>query len=137
MFPHKGRSGQDGIDGAALVNPHFEIGPFKDFCQTFETSTYVYDEVGNLVSQTDTQGRITLMEHDALGQLAKRTRPLGLAETFAYDPNGNRVTHTDFNSNTTTFAYDSDDRLTEKMSWRSTSGPSLSLTTCPCQPTTL
>ncbi len=77
-------------------------------------TTYVYDEAGNLMQQTDAEGRVTKFEYDAVGRRTKRTLPNGQVETFVYDDLGQMTSHLDFNAKTTTFAYDSLGRLTTK-----------------------
>ena len=77
-------------------------------------TTYLYDEVGNRISQTDANGHVTRFEYDHLGRLTKRILPLGMIETFAYDAASNRVRKTDFNGDTITYTYDSSNRLTGK-----------------------
>ena len=78
-----------------------------------ETS-YVYDAVGNKISQSDPNGHTTSWTYDALDRVESRTLPGGQTEFFTYDANGNMLTQTDFNGNTSTCIYDEKNRLLEK-----------------------
>ena len=75
---------------------------------------YTYDEVGNLIAQTNAEGRTTRYQYDSLGRRIKRFLPDGEVESMTYYDNGNLEAKTDFNGYTTTYLYDSLDRLIEK-----------------------
>jgi RHS repeat-associated protein len=74
---------------------------------------YIFDEVGDQLTQQDAQGRVTRFEYDELGRRTKRSLPLSNghnSEIMTYDPNGNLLTKTDFNGETITFSYDANNR---------------------------
>ena len=75
-------------------------------------TAYTYDELGNKLSQTDAEGRITRWSFDAAGRPLTRTLPDGQTEAFSYDLGGNLTRHVDFNGEATQYAYDSLGRLT-------------------------
>ena len=85
----------------------------SDPAKVLETR-YTYDEVGNLIAQTDAESHTTRYQYDSLGRRIKRILPEGEVETMTYYDNGNLATRTDFNGYTTTYLYDSLDRLVEK-----------------------
>jgi len=70
------------------------------------TTRYAYDEVGNKISQTDAEGRITRWEFDVMGRETARVLPEGQRETKQYNAAGELVAHTDFNGRTTRYTYD-------------------------------
>lgn len=78
------------------------------------TTTYAYDEVGNLLTQKQ-QGKDnpTRFEHDAFGRIQKKTLPGGEFETRSYDEVGNLVSRTDFDDKITRYSYDNLNRLIE------------------------
>ena len=72
-----------------------------------DTVTNTYDEVGNLVSLTDPNGRITTYTYDPkVNLLLSETDPLGKTTTYTYYNNGKLKTKTDANAKTITYAYD-------------------------------
>lgn len=73
---------------------------------------FAYDELGNRVSQTDAEGRITRWEYDVMSRETARVLPDGKRETKEYDLVGNLTAHTDFNGDTTHYTYDVMDRVT-------------------------
>jgi YD repeat-containing protein len=77
-----------------------------------ETTTYGYDEVGNLTSILDANNHSTTLLYNGLHQRTKQTLPSGaFFANSTYDGNGNLQTLTDFNGKTTTYAYDALNRL--------------------------
>lgn len=84
----------------------------RDFGGSLEnTTTYTYDNKGNMLSETDPLGNIRQYEYADNGNLIKITDPLGNVTAYTYDNRGNKLTETDAMGNTTTFIYDLMDRL--------------------------
>ena len=79
-------------------------------------TSYVYDEVGNLLQQIDGLNRTNLYTYDALGRRTKETQPGLQAQTFGYDAIGNPTRITNFNSVIITNQFDALNRLTNKAS---------------------
>jgi len=53
------------------------------------TYTYLYDEIGNLISFLDAQGGQTNYTYDALSRLTSMTDPMGEITQYEYDANNN------------------------------------------------
>ena len=70
------------------------------------TTTYAYDEAGNLHSLTDADGNTTTWSYDLLGRCLEETNPLGDHEYYSYDPSGRLLSKTDYDGRTTTYTYD-------------------------------
>ena len=86
-------------------------------------TTYAYGSTGcpscgggtdKLTSISDANGNSTSYQYDNLGRLLSETDPLGNVTNYAYDPSGNLVAKTDGNGATTRYAYDSLGRLLKK-----------------------
>ncbi len=73
-------------------------------------TTYAYDAVGNLTSET-TADRVTTHEYDELSRRTKTTDAEGKAWGNEYDANGNRTATIDPLGRRTEMAYDAMDRL--------------------------
>lgn len=80
------------------------------------TSQFVYDDVGNLVQETDATGRTTTFLYDALNRSVEAILPdvdLGdgmpskLVQKFTYNSLGDTVTQTNGENETTRFFFDS------------------------------
>jgi RHS repeat-associated protein len=76
------------------------------------TTTVIYDAVGNVISSTDALGRTTATQYDAMNRRVSQTAPLPDASwqtapqtTWQYDLNGNVTSTTDANSHTTWIQY--------------------------------
>ncbi len=76
---------------------------------------YAYDFMGNLTSITDERNHITSFEYDKMNRLVKITDPRLCTEEFEYDANGNLIERTDKNENTIISQYDVLDRLKSKI----------------------
>ncbi|GGA58434.1 hypothetical protein GCM10007416_34570 [Kroppenstedtia guangzhouensis] len=80
-----------------------------------ESYTYTYDNKGNITQVKDSKGTTTYV-YDELEQLVKETRPDGTVTEYTYDATGNRlkqkVTQGD-KSTTTNYTYDDADQLTQ------------------------
>jgi RHS repeat-associated protein len=72
---------------------------------------YTYDVAGNILSETDTEGKTTAYAYDALNRLIRATDPLGGVVERTYDDLGNLIVIKDQNNGVTTFAYDRVGRL--------------------------
>ncbi len=59
------------------------------------TTSYAYDKNGNLICRTDALGADTHYEYDAVGRITKITDAIGREESYTYDKNGNIKTVTD------------------------------------------
>ena len=71
---------------------------------------YDYDSAGNLIRETDFNGRMLSYVHDAAGQLVDRTNGAGQTTRFVRDPLGNVVEQRSGDA-VTTFAYDAAGRM--------------------------
>ncbi|WP_331449183.1 putative T7SS-secreted protein [Streptomyces prasinus] len=74
--------------------------------------TYEYDAVGNIVSETDFDGRTLAYRLDAAGQLTARTDALGGTISFERDQLG-QVLRKNVDGQVTTYTYDKAGRLLE------------------------
>ena len=71
------------------------------------TTVYAYDELGNLITQTDANGHTTTNRYDALGRRIARLLPGGQGEGYCYDRfTGNLIYQTNFNGVIITNLYD-------------------------------
>jgi RHS repeat-associated protein len=77
------------------------------------TTTYRYDAVGQMLSNTDPKGGVWSYTYDARGRTASMTDPLGNKTSFTYDAAGNKLTETRADGGITSFEYDSMNRLTK------------------------
>jgi RHS repeat-associated protein len=75
-------------------------------------TTYAYDAAGNLLSVTDALNNATVLTYDTRGELLTMTNPLGRVTRLAYDGNGNISQTTDALANVSRFAYDARGRVT-------------------------
>ncbi|MDD4957691.1 MAG: DUF6531 domain-containing protein, partial [Candidatus Omnitrophica bacterium] len=76
------------------------------------TTTYNYDEVGNLISVADQNTHTTTYTYDPnVNVVLTETDPLNNPTSYTYYKNGKLKTKTDANGNTTTYTYDAAGRL--------------------------
>lgn len=68
-------------------------------------TVYLYDERGNVVSETNPLGETVLRSYDSRDNLLSQTDPLGNTTTWTYDARGNKLTETDPLGRTTTWTY--------------------------------
>ncbi|HUP81685.1 MAG TPA: RHS repeat-associated core domain-containing protein, partial [Pirellula sp.] len=73
----------------------------------------VYDSVGQLISETDSEGNRTENTYDAAGRRVKVRDALGGESIFAYDANGNKVSETDPLGHTTRYVFDELGRIVQ------------------------
>jgi RHS repeat-associated protein len=71
------------------------------------TSTYSYDNNGNVVSYTDSAGDTYQYTYDDNGNLTQTVNPLGQTVQMTYGTLGNLTAITDADNNTTSYSYDS------------------------------
>lgn len=76
------------------------------------TTTYRYDDAGNLVRQTSPSGTVTVMAYDAVGDLVRSTDPHGVVTQYGYDLAGRQVRMSDGLGRTDRMDYDQSGRLT-------------------------
>ena len=69
------------------------------------TTSYTYDEAGNLLTKNDGSG-ITTYTYDNRNRLIEMEDALGQSETYTYDANSNVIGKTDRNGTVTTTVYD-------------------------------
>ena len=74
--------------------------------------SFLYDNLGNLLSRTDRAGKKWKSTYNTRGQVLTATNPLGGISTFTYDAAGNLASRKDPDTEATTFAYDALNRLT-------------------------
>ena len=74
-------------------------------------TSFAYDVVGNQKVITDTLGRATMYDYDALNRVITITNPIDGETVYGYDAAGNRTSVTDAKDQTTTFAYDKLNRV--------------------------
>jgi RHS repeat-associated protein len=76
---------------------------------------FEYDVAGNVVSQTDEEGKVTRFEYDALNRLVKTIDALDGVTEFGYDRRGNLVSVTDANGGVTRFEFDGNDNVVKEI----------------------
>ncbi|KAF4513862.1 UNVERIFIED_CONTAM: hypothetical protein B566_EDAN016757 [Ephemera danica] len=74
-----------------------------------------YDKRGQLLSETDANGKTRYNAYDALGRLIQMTDSLGNKTLAHYDARGNLIRLTDPKGNAHQFAYDRNDRLIKEI----------------------
>ena len=80
--------------------------------QTNVRTEYQYDAAGNRLAIIDANGHTTTFGYDELNRLVSQTDPLGNATTYVYDAVGNQLALTDALGFTTSMSYDPANRLT-------------------------
>ncbi len=75
-------------------------------------TSYVYDTLGNLLSQTDPRSNTSTYAYDAFSRRTSMTDADGNLTEYTYDGNGNKATEKDARNFTTQFDYDPANRLT-------------------------
>jgi RHS repeat-associated protein len=77
-------------------------------------TSYTYDPNGNLIQITDALNETTNLSYDAMDRLASRTDPLGNKTAYGYDDLGRLVKITDPLGHTTQFGYDNNSNKTSQ-----------------------
>lgn len=84
------------------------------------TTSYAYDGDGRVVSEVAPEGNVsgadplqytTSYTYNQFGELTSETDPLGNQTSYTYDGDGNLASVTDANGNTTTYAYTPDEQV--------------------------
>jgi RHS repeat-associated protein len=78
------------------------------------TTSYSYDALGQLTSQTNGAGQTVSYGYDLVGQLTGITYPTGNSISRSYDAAGRLASVTDWNNHTTTFSRDADGNVTSQ-----------------------
>ena len=84
-------------------------------CPLGHITSYAYDDVNQMISQTDHLGGITTFTYDANGNRLSVTDPAGNTTQFVYDALNRRVMKIDPLNMRTTFTYDPADNLVERV----------------------
>ena len=71
-----------------------------------KTTTFGWNALGQLLTQTDALGRETGYGYDVAGRRTERKLPGGASEQLAYDGAGQLISRTDFDGSLTSFEYD-------------------------------
>jgi RHS repeat-associated protein len=78
-----------------------------------QTTSYSYNQAGQLLSETDALGQTTQYEYDIHGYLLRVVNPNGrIQESYSYDSYGRIATRTDSEGHEVRYEYDSFDRPT-------------------------
>jgi RHS repeat-associated protein len=83
------------------------------------TTTTAYNPSGTTRSVTDASGNVTTYAYDRLDRLISETDPFGKQTLHAYDLSGNETAQTDRLGRVTTYLYDAADRRVEER-WQQT-----------------
>jgi len=76
-----------------------------------QTTSYAYDNVGNLASTTDPLSHVTGQSFDTLNRLIQVAAPLSSTSVYGYDSHDNRTSVTDPRGLVTSYVYDGLDNL--------------------------
>ena len=76
---------------------------------------FEYDEVGNLVVQTDGENNATIFEYDSLNRLILKTDAEGHTNRYTYDSRDNLIEMEDGKGNITRFEYDRNNKKIKKI----------------------
>ncbi|MCB1852736.1 MAG: right-handed parallel beta-helix repeat-containing protein [Gammaproteobacteria bacterium] len=82
---------------------------------TEQSTREMYDVAGNVIAETDQEGRVTTHQYDALNRLSQSTDPAGGITTFAYNDQDKLIALTDPNGGITRFTYDRNGRMTAEI----------------------
>ncbi len=78
-----------------------------------QTTSYAYDNVGNITQVTDPLSHVTGQSFDALNRLIQVAAPLSSTTAYGYDAHDNRTSVTDPRGLATSYVYDGLDNLIE------------------------
>src|SRR5206468_4196437 len=70
------------------------------------TTTYAYDQLNRLVTQTDALGGVSHATYDGVGNTLSRADENGHVTTYAYDANNRLLSVKDPSNRTATYSYD-------------------------------
>lgn len=102
------------VDGPSTATHEFSYdasGRRTSMKGTEGTTTYSYDQVGNLVSTTSPDNRTTKSTYDLVGNKTAMTYPDGTVLNFTYDKNNSLISISNSIGGTSTFALDKEGRL--------------------------
>ncbi|MEK7855186.1 MAG: LamG-like jellyroll fold domain-containing protein, partial [Acidobacteriota bacterium] len=111
---HKKRHTSDAYGRLTTVDEYTNAN-----ANTYVTTTYAYDTVGNLTKITDAEGNARNFTYDSLNrqltnELAHKPSQQASIYYYVYDANGNRTQESDPNGKIANYTYDSLNRLTMK-----------------------
>jgi len=89
------------------------ITPSPDGIAPGSTTSFTYDNKGQLLTITDSLGDVTAMTYTTTGLVATVTDAQGNVTHYEYDARGNRTAVLDALNNRSTFTYDARNRLTQ------------------------
>jgi RHS repeat-associated protein len=108
-----------------------------------KTTQYQYDPRGNVIQVTDALNEVTRLSYDPMDRIVSRTDPRGNVTQSTYDALGNLKTHTDPLKNVTSYTYDANgnkssetDALQRTVSFQSDNLNRLTQITYPTSPAT-
>ena len=96
------------MPGMSMMPVTYAYGPAGQVAATDAnggTTTYAYDNNGQLAAVTDALGNATHYHYDAKFELTQVTDPAGQVTSYTYDANGNLVSTTDPNGSTVNYTY--------------------------------
>ncbi|MEU8294328.1 DUF6531 domain-containing protein [Streptomyces pseudogriseolus] len=83
-----------------------ELRPLRVRNAEEQTWTYTYDALGNVVQETDYNGRTVTYVHDAAGRITARTNGAGQTVTYRHDALDRVIEQRDSDGRVTLFEYD-------------------------------
>ncbi len=95
----------------------------EDYTGLNYITTYTYDEVGNLKTETNARGKVTTYWYDDANRKTQADYPDGTHEYWSYRDDGRMYTHTDGRGRVITYRYDADDRLAGSGSYVAINNP--------------
>ena len=99
-------------DGDTTTNVYNDLGQLVGTIDAAgKTTSYAYDAAGNQCSETDPDGNVTTSSYNDLGQLVSTTDAAGGTTRYTYDADGNELTETDPLGRVTSNAYNDLDQL--------------------------
>ena len=116
MTPTTGLRGIDYSDGTTpnVTEGYDADGNRTSMTDGTGTSSFTYDTLGNLTSETNGAGATISYAYDPAGNITSITYPNGQTVDRAYDGDGDLTSVTDWLGNTTSFGYDGDRNLTSE-----------------------
>ncbi|MBR3044305.1 MAG: PKD domain-containing protein [Oscillospiraceae bacterium] len=105
----------ESVTGLGVTYYDYENGRMTgvtDFLKNKQT--IVYDEYGNVHSETDAAGSETVYTYDAIGRVISMTNADGTT-SYTYDARGNQTSVTDPSGGTTTFIYNGNNKIVKSI----------------------